>query len=404
MLHHTLETVVAAAVEVVQGEGLLLSSFLELHVRASTGTYEETFGETLEGMNRGARHVMAARMVLMTRSVHAQHLTRSFALQGDTSIGGVSLDIIDREVGVGMRLGDEGHLLRLHGGASHIQRALDSVAHFFLQVLQQEVGMTSMADHTLLKERTDSRGVVGADGGTRSGRVQMHCGDHVVRIHGENAHSRLYASHVIQSLTSHRVHKRLRPLADACRGHRIHFHLQAIGHRKAVEGDVRLVGGLLEQHGTGQVRHADVELDHGTTTALVHAPADEEGIADDAHVEVTRRFRSSGSLESHAGGRARVGLLDTLAVGETPGEGVALLSGETGDLQRKGELIRKNKRNVRGTPFRGQCRLPQKLARRSWSCRYHCGNDACDDGSKSQRTHRRTSREELGRLKELQRE
>ena len=132
-----------------------------------------------------------------------------------------------------------------------------------------------------------------------------------------------------------------------------------------MEGNVGLVGGLLEEHSAGQVRHADVELDHGTTATLHHAPADEEGITNNVHMEITGRFGSGGGLKSHAGGGAGVSLLHTLVIGETPGKGVALLRGETGDLERKRERMREKRKHVRGIPIRGKCHLPQKHARKS---------------------------------------
>ena len=105
-----------------------------------------------------------------------------------------------------------------------------------------------------------------------------------------------------------------------------------------MEGDLRLVGSLLEEDNAIQGGHANVELDDGTTATLVHSPADEQGVIDHTHVEMGGRLGGAGGLEGDQGSGSGVGLLNTVAVSETPGKGIALTSGQTGDLQGKGEL------------------------------------------------------------------
>ena len=105
-----------------------------------------------------------------------------------------------------------------------------------------------------------------------------------------------------------------------------------------MEGDLRLVGSLLEEDDTIQGGNTNVELNDRTTTTLTHSPADEQGVIDHTQVEVGGRLGVARGLESHQGSGSRIGLLNTIAVSETPGKGIALASGQTGDLQRKGEL------------------------------------------------------------------
>ena len=105
-----------------------------------------------------------------------------------------------------------------------------------------------------------------------------------------------------------------------------------------MEGDLRLVRGFFEEDHAIHRGYTNVELDDRTTATLTHSPTNEQGVIDNTHVEISRRFRVAGSLESDKGSRARVGLLNAVAVSETPSKGVTLAGGQAGDLQGKGKL------------------------------------------------------------------
>ena len=135
---------------------------------------------------------MLEAMLEAVRAVEAEDFTRSFTLNGDSGEGGVGLDIADGEVRLSVSLGGECSLLGLDGHSIVVQRAFHSVHHFFLQVLEKEVGMTGMVNGTFFKERTDGGRVVRTHDGAGSGGVDMNSSDDVMRVNRNHIHSRLY--------------------------------------------------------------------------------------------------------------------------------------------------------------------------------------------------------------------
>ena len=230
VLHHALQAVLAAAVQAVEHQRLLLG-VLHLPVTPRTRTHEDRLGEAAEGVHAHLAEVLAVG--------EAHHRARRVALHVHARERGERLHVRDGDVRRRVALRGERRRVGGHGRGRVVdaQRALHRVRGVLLQSRDEHARVTRVLHATLSERGLDGGRVHGAHHVARRRQVQVHHGGGVMCCDRLDGDGRVYASPTHLSATAGGEHVRLRPRAQTHRGHGVHLHLQLVLLRQVVEGD-----------------------------------------------------------------------------------------------------------------------------------------------------------------------